>query len=69
MKCCSDIAYQAGLPIFLTAFPGAHDMYLKLGYKDVGLFELDLDNYGKKYRGFRIYRTCAMLRQPGKSLA
>jgi hypothetical protein len=44
-------------------------MYLKLGYKDVGLFELDLNNYGEKYPGFRIYQTCAMLRQPGKSLA
>jgi hypothetical protein len=50
-------------------FPGAHDMYLKLGYKDVGLFEPDLNNYGKKYRGFGIYQTCAMLRQRGKSLA
>jgi len=44
-------------------------MYLKLGYKDVGLFELDLNNYGEKYPSFGIYQTCAMLRQPRKSLA
>jgi hypothetical protein len=69
MHYCADIADEADLPIFLTAFPGAHDMYLKLGYRDVGIFELDLNNYGNKHRGFGIYRTYAMLRQPGSSSA
>jgi GNAT superfamily N-acetyltransferase len=69
MRFCSDIADEAGLPTFLTAFPRAHDMYLKLGYKDVGHFEFDLNNYGKKYRGFGIYRSYRMLRQPGGSSA
>jgi hypothetical protein len=64
MKFCSDIADEAGLPIFLTAFPGAHDMYLKLGYKEMGVFEIDLNHYGRKDRGFGIYRSYAMLRQP-----
>jgi len=66
MKYCSNIADEAGLPTFLTAFPGAHDMYLKLGYEDTGMFELDLNNYGKKYRGFGIYRSYGMLRQPAE---
>jgi hypothetical protein len=65
MKFSSDIADEAGLPIFLTAFPGAHNMYLKLGYKEINVFEINLNNYGKKDRGFGIYRSYAMLRQPG----
>jgi hypothetical protein len=65
MKFCSDIADEADLPIFLTAFPGAYDMYLKLGYKEISVFEIDLNDYGKKDRGFEIYRSYAMLRQPG----
>jgi hypothetical protein len=69
MRFCSDIADEAGLPTFLTAFPGAYEMYLKLGYKDVGHFEFDFNNYGKKYRGFGIYRSYRMLRQPGGSSA
>jgi hypothetical protein len=48
MKFCADIAEEAGLPTFLTALPEAYDMYLKFGYTDVGLFEMDINNYGKK---------------------
>jgi GNAT superfamily N-acetyltransferase len=64
MKFCADIADKDGLPIYLTAFPGARDMYLKLGYKDIANFDMDLNEYGKKYRGFGIYRSYGMLRQP-----
>ncbi|KAN0089797.1 acyl-CoA N-acyltransferase [Hyaloscypha variabilis] len=65
MNFCADIADEARLPTFLTAFPGAHSLYLKLGYEEKTHYDLDLGSYGKKYRGFGIYRSYGMLRQPG----
>ena len=64
MEYCHEIADGENLPIYLTAFPGAHHLYLKLGYEDIKHFDVDLNEYGEKYRGFGIYRNWAMLRQP-----
>ncbi len=69
MEHCHAIVDKEGLPIYLTAFPGAHHLYLKWGYEDVDYFEVDLNEHGRKYRGFGIYRSWAMIRKPGKELA
>lgn len=61
---CHEIADKEGLPIYLTAFPGAHHLYLKWGYKDVEKFDVDLNAQGEPYRGFGIYRSCSMIRYP-----
>lgn len=67
MQYCHGIADEENLPIYLTAFPGAHHLYLKWGYEDVDHFDVDLNEYGEKYRGFGIYRNWAMLRDPKES--
>jgi predicted N-acetyltransferase YhbS len=64
MLFCADMADEAGVPTYLTAFPGAHDMYLKLGYTDVLSFDMDLNEYGRKNRGFGVYRSSGMIRHP-----
>ncbi|KUJ07680.1 acyl-CoA N-acyltransferase [Mollisia scopiformis] len=66
MDHCHQIADKDGLAIYLNAFPGAHHLYLKWGYENVEKFDVDLGAYGEKYRGFGIYRTWAMIRQPKK---
>ena len=53
---CADIADAAELPTYLNAFPGAHSLYEKLGFVDVDHFDVDLNEYGVKFRGFGIYR-------------
>ena len=68
MRHCMEIGDAAGLPIYLTAFPGAHPMYMKLGFKDLTYFDVDLNEWGTKQRGYGVYRSYAMLRQPGKGL-
>jgi hypothetical protein len=65
MKFCPDIADGAGFPIFPNDFTRVYDVYLKLGYKEMSLFEIDLDQHGSKDRGFGMYRSYAMLRQSG----
>ena len=64
LKKCNEIADERGLPIFLTAFPGAYDLYKKHGFEEVGHGDTDMNKFGKPYRGFGIYRQFAMLRQP-----
>lgn len=53
---CAEIADAAGLPTYLNAFPGAHSLYGKFGFADIGHFDVDLNEYGVKFRGFGIYR-------------
>lgn len=66
MLYCHERAARQGLPIYLTAFPGAHDLYLKLGYADKMHFDVDLNEWGTKYRGFGVYRSYGMLWEPEK---
>jgi hypothetical protein len=64
MQHCHSIADRAGLPIYLTAFPGAHGMYLKLGYADTGHFDVDLNEWAReKWTGYGIYRSYGMVRE------
>ncbi|MCJ1324659.1 hypothetical protein MMC10_001321 [Thelotrema lepadinum] len=62
---CLDIADDSGLPIWLLSFPGSHGLYLRHGFSDVDHQDLDLnawDDY--RFRGYGIYRSYAMVRQP-----
>ncbi|KAH8598222.1 acyl-CoA N-acyltransferase [Bisporella sp. PMI_857] len=63
---CLEIADHDGLPIFLNSFPGAHDLYARSGFEDVEHIDVDLSEWGKKWRGYGIYRTFAMLRNVPK---
>lgn len=62
---CNEVADEKKLPLFLSAFPGAYDLYVKHGYEEIGHGDIDLGKFGKPYRGFGIYRSYAMLREPG----
>lgn len=65
MQHCNEIGDREGLPIYLTAFPGAHGIYVHMGYKDTDYFDIDLNAWSKeKYRGYGIYRSYGMLREP-----
>ncbi|KAL6720890.1 hypothetical protein ACLMJK_002815 [Lecanora helva] len=61
-------ADKAGLPIYLTAFPGVHDLYLKRGFRDVGHTDTDLRKWAGQYTGFGVYRNYFMLRSAQKSI-
>lgn len=63
MQYCLEKADKAGLPTYLMSFPTAHDFYLKFSFKDMESFDIDLNEYGTKFRGFGIYRHYAMLRE------
>jgi predicted N-acetyltransferase YhbS len=57
MNFCAAIADDAGLSIYLGSLASAHDMYLRLGYKDLDLYDMNLYEYGKKLCGYGPYRT------------
>ncbi|PVH78037.1 acyl-CoA N-acyltransferase [Cadophora sp. DSE1049] len=61
---CHQLARERGLPIYLTSFPGAHDFYLSLGYRDMKHFDVDLNEWGTTKRGFGIYRSYGMVWEP-----
>lgn len=70
MSHCLVISDKAGLPAWLISFPGSHDLYLRFGFEDVDHRDVDLNEWDNfKFRGFGIYRSYAMLRQPKISVA
>ena len=52
---CLEIADAAGLPTFLTAFPGARDLYLRMGFEVVREFHADLSEWTETGKGYGIY--------------
>lgn len=53
-----------GLPAYLNAFPGAHGFYKKMGFEVVDQADIDLGEWGTKFRGYGVYRSYAMLHRP-----
>ncbi len=66
LEYCNDLADSAGLPRYLTAFPGGHGLYQKFGYKDIQHFDVDLNEWGTKHREGGISRSYGMLGEPPK---
>jgi len=62
---CLEIADQARLPIFLEAFPSVVDFYPRFGFKHVGHFDTDLSEWAGKYKGYRVFRSSAEVREVG----
>jgi predicted N-acetyltransferase YhbS len=56
VKHCMKLSDAEHLPIFLNSFPGAHNLYLRLAFKDLEHFDIDLNEWGTKYRGYGVYR-------------
>lgn len=61
---CIEVSNDENIPIYLNASPAASSLYLRSGFEQVRYFDIDLGAYGKKYRGYGIYRNYAMLRKP-----
>ena len=40
------------------------NLYRKLGWVDVDYFDIDLSEYGGKYRGLGVHRSPCLLRMP-----
>jgi hypothetical protein len=61
---CVNKADEAGLPMYLTSFPKARDLYARFGFVEKVRFDFDLNEWGVKYRGYGIYRSYGMVREP-----
>ncbi|MCJ1472986.1 hypothetical protein MMC13_001635, partial [Lambiella insularis] len=42
------------------------NLYRRYGWEDVDHVDIDLSDWGGKYRGYGIHRSPLMLRQPGR---
>lgn len=61
---CNGIADEKKLPLFLTALPAAHGLYLKFGYVEMARGDIDLAKFAKPNTGYGVYSNYAMLREP-----
>lgn len=61
---CNEIADEKKLPLFLTALPGAYELYLRHGFVEVAYGEIDLTKWAKPHTGYGTYRNIAMVREP-----
>ncbi len=53
------------VPIWLVTQTRGRAMYLKLGFQDIDVIDVDLSEYAGPWQGFGIHRNVCMLRQPG----
>jgi len=53
------------VPIWLVTQMRGRAMYLKFGFQDVDVIDIDLSEYAGPYQGFGIHRNICMIRQPG----
>ena len=56
------------LPIWLITQMRGRAMYQKFGFEDVGVLDIDFGEYIGSYRGFGVYRSVCMVRQPSEVL-
>lgn len=68
MLACQKIAAEKRIPIYLQAYPGAHGVYLRLGFVEKIFKDVDLNEWGAKRRGFGVYRGRGMLWEPEKAI-
>ena len=65
-------ADNESVPCFLASSPVAHLLYYHLGFRDIGSFEIDLNEFapgGKaRKRGWGIYESMFMLRLPDRKV-
>ncbi|PVH81370.1 hypothetical protein DL98DRAFT_514753 [Cadophora sp. DSE1049] len=54
-------AKELSLPLFLCSVPSARGFYLKSGFTDVAVGEVDLGAWGPEFGGFGRYRLSGMV--------
>ena len=52
------------VPIWLVTQMRGRKMYLRLGFHDIEVIDVDLSEYAGPWQGFGIQRNICMLRQP-----
>lgn len=60
LKWGTDKADELGLPVYLESSPEGHNLYLKYGFQDMELHELDLSEFGVP----ELHRTWLMMYYP-----
>ena len=53
------------VPIWIVTQMRGRAMYLKFGFQDLDVIDVDLSEYAGPWQGFGIHRNICMLRQPG----
>ena len=53
------------LPIWLVTQMRGRAIYLKCGFEDVDVSDIDFSEYAGLHRDFGVYRSICMVRQPG----
>lgn len=64
IRYCIDKADEAGLPTHLNSFPKARNLYARFGFVEKVTFDLDLNEFGIRNRGYGIYWSYGMVREP-----
>lgn len=54
------------VPIWLVTQMRGRAMYLKHGFRDVEVIDIDLSEYAGPFQGFGVQRNICMIRQPGR---
>lgn len=60
LKWGTDQANELGIPIYLESSPGGHELYLRYGFKDMEVHEMDMTTYGLA----EIHRVWPMMYNP-----
>ena len=53
-------------PIWLVTQMRGRAMYLRFGFEDVDVVDIDLSEYAGPFQGFGVHRNICMVRQPGR---
>lgn len=53
------------VPIWIVTQMRGRAMYLKFGFQDLDVIDVDLSEYAGPWQGFGVHRNICMLRQPG----
>lgn len=53
------------VPIWLVTQMRGRSMYLKFGFQDIDVIDVDLSEYAGPWQGFGVHRNICMVRQPG----
>lgn len=61
LKWGTDLADELGIPIYLESSPGGHELYLRYGFEDKEVHEMDMTPYGLP----AMHRIWLMMYNPG----
>ena len=57
------------MPVWLSAQPDGYALYMRYGWKQVEVVDMDLSKWTGPNRGYGMHRTVCMLREAGEGPA